>query len=214
MAAECPAVLGTRWRRLPAVASGNYYYNHYDEVLNGAGSTLTVPGFGLKNGVHPKASPLTFVENAILKARNACHFSGLSAIADDSGIEVDALEGAPGVISARYAGETASDRDNLEKLLEELAGVPDSKRSARFHCVLVYLRTNSDPSPIIAQGVWEGAILHQPIGANGFGYDPIFFVPEKNCSSAQLEPDIKNQLSHRAKALKQLKEKFENGARD
>ena len=155
---------------------------------------------------------LTFVENAILKARNACCFSGLPAIADDSGIEVDALGGAPGVISARYAGENATDRDNLEKLLEELVDVPDSKRSARFHCVLVYMSTETDPSPIIAQGVWEGAILHQPIGAHGFGYDPIFFVPEKNCSSAQLEPDIKNQLSHRAKALKVLMEKF-SGAR-
>lgn len=177
------------------------------------GNRLIVPQSNF-NVPEAEETGLTFVENAILKARNACHFSGLSAIADDSGIEVDALEGAPGVISARYAGETASHRDNLEKLLEELAGVPDSKRSARFHCVLVYLRTDSDPSPIIAQGVWEGAILHQPIGANGFGYDPIFFVPEKNCSSAQLEPDIKNQLSHRAKALKQLMEKFENGAGD
>ena len=152
----------------------------------------------------------SFVENAILKARNACQYSGFSAIADDSGIEVDALGGAPGVISAHYAGENASDQDNLEKLLEELAGVRDLKRSARFHCVLVYMRTFSDPSPIIGQGVWEGSILHQPIGENGFGYDPIFFVPDKNCSSAQLEPDIKNQLSHRAKALKQFMEKFEN----
>ncbi len=155
-----------------------------------------------------KETGLTFVENSILKARNACYYSGLSAIADDSGIEVDALGGAPGVISARYAGENANDRDNLEKLLEELVDVPDSGRSARFHCVLVYMRTDADSSPIIAQGVWEGVILHQPIGVNGFGYDPIFFVPEKNCSSAQLEPNIKNQLSHRAKALKQLMEKF------
>jgi len=152
----------------------------------------------------------TFVENAILKARNACHFSGLSAIADDSGIEVDALGGAPGVISARYAGENASDWDNLEKLLEELVGVPDKDRTARFHCVLIYMRTASDPCPIIAQGVWEGVILHEPIGVNGFGYDPIFFVPEKNCSSALLEPEIKNRLSHRGKALKILTEKLMN----
>ncbi len=152
----------------------------------------------------------TFVENAILKARNACHFSGLSAIADDSGIEVDALGGAPGVISARYAGENASDWDNLEKLLEELVGVPDKDRTARFHCVLIYMRTASDPCPIIAQGVWEGVILHEPIGVNGFGYDPIFFVPEKNCSSALLEPEIKNRLSHRGKALKKLMEKLMN----
>lgn len=152
----------------------------------------------------------TFVENAILKARNACHFSGLSAIADDSGIVVDALGGAPGVISARYAGENASDWDNLEKLLEELVGVPDKDRTARFHCVLIYMRTASDPCPIIAQGVWEGVILHEPIGVNGFGYDPIFFVPEKNCSSALLEPEIKNRLSHRGKALKKLMEKLMN----
>lgn len=147
---------------------------------------------------------LTFVENAIIKARNACRYSGLPAIADDSGIEVDALGGAPGVISARYAGEHANDLDNLEKLLEALIGVPDNKRGARFRCLMVYMRNEKDPSPIIAEGVWEGTILQRPVGINGFGYDPIFFVPEKGCSSAQLEAQQKNRLSHRSKALQQL----------
>ncbi len=146
----------------------------------------------------------TFVENAILKARNASLYSKLPAIADDSGLIVDALNGAPGVISARYAGVGASDQENLQKLLAELAGVPDDQRSARFICVLVLMEHAEDPCPLIAQGVWEGRVLHHPVGENGFGYDPVFWVPEYQCSSAQLSALVKNSLSHRSQALKQL----------
>lgn len=147
---------------------------------------------------------LTFVENAILKARNAARHTGLPAIADDSGLEVDALKGAPGIYSARYAGIGAGDRANLEKLLAELEGVPEAGRSARFQCLMVYLRHADDPTPLICQGTWEGRILTAPRGNNGFGYDPVFFVPTHNCSSAELEPAVKNVLSHRGQALRQL----------
>ena len=147
---------------------------------------------------------LSFVENAILKARNAALHSGLPAIADDSGIEVDALKGAPGIYSARYAGAGASDAENLNKLLQALEGVPTDKRTARFQCLLVYMRHENDPTPVICQGTWEGKILEAPQGENGFGYDPVFFVPDYNCSSAELTREVKNTLSHRAKALKLL----------
>jgi len=147
---------------------------------------------------------LSFVENAILKARNAALHSGLPAIADDSGIEVDALQGAPGIYSARFAGVSASDEDNLQKLLAELKDVPTEKRTARFQCLLVYMRHAKDPTPVICQGTWEGMILEAPQGENGFGYDPVFFVPEEHCSSAQLSVDVKNNMSHRGKALQLL----------
>jgi XTP/dITP diphosphohydrolase len=147
---------------------------------------------------------LTFVENALLKARNAAQHSGHAAIADDSGLEVDALGGAPGVRSARYAGIGASDAANLRKVLTELRDVPDEKRGARFQCVMVYVCTADDPTPIVAHGTWEGRLLFEPVGSNGFGYDPIFFVPGHGCSSAQLAPEIKNRLSHRGQALRQL----------
>jgi XTP/dITP diphosphohydrolase len=147
---------------------------------------------------------LTFVENAILKARNAARFTQLAAIADDSGLEVDALHGAPGIYSARYAGKGAGDKANLLKLLDDLKNVPDEKRTARFQCVLVYLRHELDPTPIVCQGTWEGRILHAPAGEHGFGYDPVFFVPTHNCSSAQLPPEVKNALSHRGQALRAL----------
>jgi XTP/dITP diphosphohydrolase len=147
---------------------------------------------------------LTFVENAILKARNAARHSGLAAIADDSGIEVDALNGAPGIYSARYAGPGCSDADNNRRLLDELAGVPEADRTARFQCVMVYLKHADDPTPIICQGTWEGVILESPRGENGFGYDPLFFVPDEGCTSAQLSAEQKNRLSHRGQALKLL----------
>ncbi len=147
---------------------------------------------------------LTFVENAILKARHAAQLSGLPAIADDSGLEVDALNGAPGIYSARYAGVGASDTDNLNKLLDALQDVPEAKRTARFQCLMVFMRHAEDPTPLICQGSWEGRILESPQGENGFGYDPVFFVPERDCSSAQLDANTKNSLSHRGKALKQL----------
>lgn len=147
---------------------------------------------------------LSFVENAILKARNAAHHTGLPAIADDSGLEVDALAGAPGIYSARYAGEQASDEDNWRKLLDALEGVPDAERTARFQCLMVYLRHAADPVPLIVQGTWEGRILHQPRGSGGFGYDPVFLVPALGKTSAELDAGEKNRLSHRGQALRQL----------
>lgn len=151
---------------------------------------------------------LTFVENAILKARHACTATGLPALADDSGIEVDYLNGAPGIYSARFAGEHGNNEANNALLLEKLKGVPAEQRTARFHCVLAFMRHKDDPTPIIAHGVWEGRILESAEGVEGFGYDPIFYVPETSCSSASLPKEIKNQLSHRAKALKELVEAF------
>jgi len=147
---------------------------------------------------------LTFVENAILKARHAAQHTGLPALADDSGLEVDALHGAPGIYSARYAGAKASDTENLQKLLGLLKDVPQEKRGARFQCVLVYLRHALDPTPLICQGTWEGRILHEPRGANGFGYDPVFYVPTHAVSAAELSTETKNFLSHRGQALRQL----------
>ncbi|MCG7499020.1 XTP/dITP diphosphatase [Vibrio sp. Of7-15] len=146
----------------------------------------------------------TFIENAIIKARHAAKETGLPAIADDSGLEVDFLKGAPGIYSARYAGEDASDLDNLTKLLKEMEGVPAEQRTARFHCVLVLMKHENDPTPLVCHGAWEGTITTQAIGENGFGYDPVFWVEEDNCASAQLEPARKKQLSHRAQALKKL----------
>lgn len=146
----------------------------------------------------------TFIENAIIKARHAAKETGFAAIADDSGLEVDCLNGAPGIYSARYAGDHASDAENIEKLLEALKEVPEAQRTARFHCVLVLMRHADDPTPIVCHGQWEGRILAQTQGNHGFGYDPIFWVPEEQRSSAQLDPMRKKQLSHRGKALKQL----------
>jgi len=151
---------------------------------------------------------LTFVENAILKARAACQATHLPALADDSGIEIDALNGAPGIYSARFAGDNATDEQNNLLLLEKLKETPDEKRTARYQCVLVYLRHDLDPTPLICQGSWEGRILFEPRGNNGFGYDPLFYVPEYNCSSAELSPEIKNTLSHRGKALRLLHEQL------
>ena len=141
---------------------------------------------------------LSFVENAIIKARAACEHTGLPAIADDSGLEVDYLNGAPGIHSARYSG--AGDAANNAKLLQALGNIPPPQRSARFQCVLVYMRHALDPTPLVCQASWEGRILTEPRGENGFGYDPLFFVPEYQCSSAELAPEVKNRVSHRAKA--------------
>lgn len=147
---------------------------------------------------------LTFVENAILKARNAAKQTGLPALADDSGLEVDALKGAPGIYSARFAGADATDTDNNAKLLELLADVPEQQRTARFQCLLVHMRHELDPTPLICQGTWEGRILYEAKGENGFGYDPLFWVPSEGCASAELAADRKNSLSHRGQALRKL----------
>jgi XTP/dITP diphosphohydrolase len=154
--------------------------------------------------VDAEETGLSFVENAILKARNAALHTGLPAIADDSGIEVDALSGAPGIYSARYAGVGAGDQANLERLLADLADVGEERRTARFQCLMVYLRHAHDPTPLICQGTWEGRILFAPRGENGFGYDPVFYVPTHDCSSAELPPATKNAISHRGQALRKL----------
>ncbi|OED54519.1 non-canonical purine NTP pyrophosphatase, RdgB/HAM1 family [Aliivibrio fischeri] len=146
----------------------------------------------------------TFIENAIIKARHAAKETGLPAIADDSGLEVDALNGAPGVYSARYSGEGATDQKNIDKMLAAMEGIPAEKRTARFHCVLVLMKHENDPTPLICHGTWEGHITTEQKGENGFGYDPIFWVSKDNCSSAELEPARKKQLSHRGQALKKL----------
>lgn len=153
---------------------------------------------------------LTFIENAILKARHAAHITGLPAIADDSGLAVDALGGAPGIYSARYAGEEASDRQNLEKLLAALENVPDGQRQAQFHCVLVYLRHAEDPVPLVFHGSWQGEITRTPAGEGGFGYDPIFYVPESGKTAAELSKTEKGAVSHRGKALTLLLEAMRN----
>lgn len=147
---------------------------------------------------------LSFVENAIIKARHASSESGLPAIADDSGLVVAALHGAPGIYSARYAGEHASSADNNEKLLRAMQGVTGRQRRACFRCVLVFIRHAQDPTPVICQGSWRGEILQAPRGAGGFGYDPLFFVPSHDCSSAELPRDVKNKISHRGQAIRQL----------
>ncbi len=153
---------------------------------------------------------LTFVENAIIKARNAAAHTGLPAIADDSGLEVDFLKGAPGIYSSRFAGITANSSDNVAKLLADMKEVPDSERTARFQCLMVFIRHDRDPTPIICQGSWEGSILHASQGDGGFGYDPVFYVPTHNCASAELSAELKNQLSHRGQALRKLAEVLKN----
>lgn len=154
--------------------------------------------------VDAEETGLSFVENAILKARHAAQHTQMPALADDSGLEVDALHGAPGIYSARYSGAGATDAANLQKLLTQLKEVAPPQRSARFQCVLVYLRHALDPTPLICQGTWEGSILPEARGVNGFGYDPVFYVAEEGCSAAELAPEVKNKLSHRAQALRQL----------
>lgn len=146
----------------------------------------------------------TFIENALLKARHVAQFTDLPVLADDSGLVVDALNGAPGIYSARYAGENTSAEIKIKKLLDELKNIPDEKRKAQFFCGLVLLKKQNDPMPVICQGIWEGKILQESRGPDGFGYDPIFYVPTHNCSAAELPLSLKNQISHRAKALQQL----------
>lgn len=147
---------------------------------------------------------LTFIENALIKARHACAITGLPAIADDSGLSVNALKGAPGIYSARYAGTQATDQKNNEKLLHSLRQVPLSERGAYFYCALVYLRHEHDPTPIICEGKWHGTILTKPCGENGFGYDPLFYIPELNATAAQLSPEEKRHVSNRCQALQSM----------
>ncbi|MFA5631711.1 MAG: RdgB/HAM1 family non-canonical purine NTP pyrophosphatase [Porticoccaceae bacterium] len=160
------------------------------------------------NVPEPEETGLSFVENAILKARHAAKITGLPAIADDSGLEVDYLKGAPGIYSSRFAGPGADDAANNRKLLDLLSGIPAAQRGARFQCLLVFMRHHEDPTPLICQGTWEGTIATAPAGEHGFGYDPLFFVHERNCTSAQLPREEKNRLSHRAQAMRLLLEKL------
>lgn len=151
---------------------------------------------------------LSFVENAILKARHAARYANLPAIADDSGIQVDVLAGAPGIYSARYAGDGASDQQNLQRLLDKLAELEHDKPSACFQCAMVYMRSAEDAMPVIAQASWHGYIVSEPVGASGFGYDPVFYVPTHGCTSAELAAQEKNKISHRGQAMRVLLEKL------
>ncbi len=150
----------------------------------------------------------TFVENAILKARSASLVTGMASIADDSGIEIEYLNGRPGIKSARYSGENATNKMNNIKLLDELRGIPYEKRKACYRCVIVYMKFPDDPFPVVTSGSWDGYITEKPIGENGFGYDPLFFLPEYNKTSAQITSEEKNKISHRAKALSELQKYF------
>jgi len=152
----------------------------------------------------------TFIENAIIKARHAAEITGKPCIADDSGIEVDALSGEPGIYSARFAGIGASNEANLNKLLDVTKEIPSEQLSCRYVCVLVLMRHAKDPTPLISQATWEGTLLREPVGENGFGYDPIFWLEEYGCSSAQLAPELKDQISHRGKALRDLVKQLQN----
>ena len=177
-------------------------------------SGFSVVGQGALGVTPVEETGETFVENAILKARNAARQTGHPAIADDSGIEVDALGGAPGVYSARFARERASDSENLSKMLSQLVDVPLEERQARFRCLMVYLRRADDPAPLICEETWSGCITTSPSGENGFGYDPVFWVPEENCTAAELSPTRKNILSHRARALRLLVDRLKESVGD
>ncbi len=191
------------------LASGNQ--GKINEIQAILADHLIVPQSAFKI-VEAEETGSTFVENAIIKARNAALHCNLPAIADDSGLVVDALNGAPGVISARYAGIGANDEDNVVKLLHALEDVPETQRTARFICVMVFMRHAEDPIPVITQGVWEGRILNQTVGSHGFGYDPVFWVPSHQCASAELSPEVKNSLSHRGQASKRLTDLIKNRA--
>ena len=187
------------------LASGNVGKLQELQQVLGTERAELVPQLALQVGEVAETG-LSFVENALIKARHASRITGLPALADDSGIEVDALQGRPGIYSARFAGVSGADADraNNDKLLAELASVPEDQRGARFQCVIVYLRHAEDPMPLICSGTWEGRILFAPRGEQGFGYDPLFYVPTHHCASAELPPAVKNELSHRGQALRKL----------
>ncbi|MFI8395743.1 RdgB/HAM1 family non-canonical purine NTP pyrophosphatase [Pseudomonas sp. NPDC078863] len=171
------------------------------------GDSVQLRSIGEWSKVEPEETGLSFVENAILKARNAARISGLPALADDSGLAVDFLGGAPGIYSARYA-DGQGDAANNAKLLDALKDVPQAERGAQFVCVLALVRHADDPLPILCEGLWHGRILTAASGAHGFGYDPLFWVPERDCSSAELSPADKNRISHRARAMDLLRQRL------
>src|SRR5690606_35378490 len=189
------------------VASGNAgKLAEFNRLLDDAGIEFVAQGaLGVAD---IEETGLTFVENALLKARHAARMTGLPALADDSGLCVDALDGAPGLYSARYAGEPSDAARNIDKLLMSLDGVPEERRGARFHCALVLLRHAEDPQPLIAEGQWQGWILDAPRGTGGFGYDPVFFDPDHATTAAELDPATKNRISHRGQALATLRGKL------
>jgi XTP/dITP diphosphohydrolase len=171
------------------------------------GQSVRLRSVGDFSRVEPEETGLSFVENAILKARNAARLSGLPALADDSGLAVDVLGGAPGIYSARYA-DGLGDAANNAKLLDVLRDVPEAERTAQFVCCLALVRHADDPLPILCEGIWPGRILFEARGEHGFGYDPLFWVPESGCSSSELTPDEKNRISHRARAMALLKQRL------
>ena len=182
----------------------------FSELL--AGQCTDLVPLSCFSDVSPLETGQSFVENAILKARFAARCSGLPALADDSGLVVSALNGAPGIYSARYAGVSATDQENLEKLLLALDKVPQEHRGAYFYSAIVLVRDADDAVPVIAEGRWDGSILHEPVGLNGFGYDPVFSVADEFCSAAELSATKKNELSHRGRALRQLLARLGEGA--
>jgi XTP/dITP diphosphohydrolase len=173
----------------------------FNAMLTGVYAVISMNDMGVKE---VPETGLTFVENALIKARNASEQSGLPALADDSGIVVDALNGEPGIYSARYAGNHGDDEANTQKILKNMEGVPDNQRSARFWCAIVFVKYANDPTPIIIQRGWKGEILREKVGENGFGYDPIFYVPTHKKTSAELSAKQKNNISHRGRALQAL----------
>ncbi len=196
----------TPTRRLVLASSNAGKLAELRPLLAGTGLELVAQSdLGVQDAIE---DGLTFVENALIKARHACRETGLPALADDSGIVVDALGGAPGLISAHYAGVHGDGPGNIARVLRELEGVPDARRGARFVCTLVLLRHAEDPQPIIAEGRWEGRVLHAPRGTGGFGYDPIFFDPVLGAGAGELPPDVKNRVSHRGQALAVLRERL------
>ncbi len=194
------------------LASGNAgKLREFQQLLAGCGfDVVPQSAFAIANA---DETGLTFVENAILKARHACAHTGLPAIADDSGLEVDALQGRPGIYSARYAGDEAADADNNAKLLQELGELDEAHRTARYHCVLAFMRHAEDPTPILCHGTWEGSILAAPRGEGGFGYDPLFYVPTHQCAAAELDKAEKNRISHRGKAMAELLARLQSAYR-
>lgn len=187
------------------LASGNAKkIRELQQLLSPAGIELvSQKDLGVSDAVE---DGLSFIENALIKARHACRATGLPALADDSGLEVFALDGKPGIHSARFAGEQASDVQNNQRLLQELTDIED--RRARFVCVLVFMRHATDPTPLICQGFWEGEILTAPRGEQGFGYDPLFMLPDRQCTSAELDAATKNRISHRGQAMQQLQQQL------
>jgi XTP/dITP diphosphohydrolase len=189
-------------RRLVVATGNGGKLAEIREVLAGTGIELIAQSeLGISDAEETGA---TFVENALIKARHASRASGLPALGDDSGICVDALGGAPGLVSARYAGAHGDPAANIAKLLGALEGIEDAQRGAHFHCTIVLLQSADDPAPLIAEGRWHGRILHTPRGERGFGYDPIFFDPALGKGAAELDPDVKNRISHRGQALARL----------